>query len=79
MDRVNKELIQNIYLDPGLDQVQPEGQSLPHEHVRVVTLIKSLLQFLQLPTSEIRARSSPLATGAIFVWIPRVWQQNEKE
>lgn len=32
----------NIYLDPRLYQVQSESQSLPHEHVRIVALIKSL-------------------------------------
>ena len=32
-----------IYLYSGLYQVQAESQSLPHEHVRVMALIKSLL------------------------------------
>ena len=32
-----------VYLYSGLYQVQAESQSLPHEHVRVMALIKSLL------------------------------------
>lgn len=33
---------EDFYLNSGLYQVQPQSQSLPHEHVRIVTLVKRL-------------------------------------
>lgn len=62
----------DIYLNPGLDEVEAQSQSLPHEDVGVVALIERLLQLLQLPAREIGASSPPLAAGAIFVRVPGV-------
>lgn len=66
------------YLHPGLHQVQPQRQGLPHEHVRVVALVESLLQLLQLPAGEIGARPSSLTTGAFLIRVHRVWERGRK-
>lgn len=61
-----------LYLHPGLDEVQSEGQSLPHKHVGIMALVKRLLQLLQLPAGEVGPGSSPFATGTLFVWVPGI-------
>lgn len=58
-----------LHLNPGLHQVQPERERLPHEHIRVVALVESLLQLLQLPAREVRPRPSPFAAGTVLIWV----------
>lgn len=55
------------YLDPGLHQVEPERQRLPHEHIGVVAVVERLLQLLQLPPREIGPGASPLTTRTVFL------------
>ena len=48
----NKPWLVSAYLDSGLCQAYPHGELLPHEDVRVVSLTKTSLQFIQLAGSE---------------------------
>lgn len=61
-----------LYLNPGLHEVKPERERLPHEHIRIVTLVESLLELLQLPPGEIRPRASPFTTGTVLIRVPRI-------
>jgi len=48
------------HLYPGFDKVEPGGERLPHEDVRVVWGLERLLQLLQLPAVEVGPRPPPL-------------------
>lgn len=61
-----------LYLNPGLHEVEPERERLPHEHIWIVTLVESLLELLQLPAGEVGPRSSPFTTGTVFIRVPRI-------
>lgn len=60
------------YLDPGLHQVQPEGQRLPHEHVRIVALVEGFLQLLQLPPGEVGPGPSAFTAGTVLIRVSRI-------
>ena len=52
----------------GLLEIEPHGQRLAHEDVRVVAGEEGPFQFLQLPAVEVGARSAPFAAaGAVVV------------
>lgn len=61
-----------LYLNPGLHEVKPERQRLPHKHIRIVTLVESLLQLLQLPAREICPRASPLTARTVLIRVSRI-------
>lgn len=60
------------YLNPGLHQVQPERQRLPHEHIWIVALVERLLQLLQLPAGEVGPGSSAFTPRAVFIQLSRI-------
>lgn len=55
------------YLHSCLDEVQSDGQGLPHEDVWVVGGLEGLLQLLQLPAAIVGART-PLFHRPLLVW-----------
>lgn len=55
------------HLHSGLDEVQSEGQGLPHEDVRVVGGLEGLLQLLQLPAAVVGPRAT-LLHWPLFIW-----------
>ena len=40
------------HLDPGLGELEPHGEVLPGEHVRVLSLLKTPLQLMELEGCE---------------------------
>lgn len=60
------------YLYPGLHQVEPERQRLPHEHIWIVALVERLLQLLQLPAGEVGPGPSPFTPGAVLIRVSRI-------
>lgn len=52
------------HLNPVLAQAQPVGDVLPHERVRVVGLVKQLLQLFELFDGEVRP-ASPVLYGVL--------------
>ena len=63
-----------LYLNPWLYEVKSEGQRLSHENVRIVTLVKSFLQFFQLPAGKIRPRASSFTARAILIRVSRIYK-----
>lgn len=60
------------YLYPGLHQVEPECERLPHEHIWIVALVERLLQLLQLPAGEVGPGTSPFTPGAVLIRVSRI-------
>lgn len=60
------------YLYPGLHQVEPERERLPHEHIWIVALVERLLQLLQLPAGEVGPGPSPFTPGAVLIRVSRI-------
>lgn len=56
-----------VYLNARFDETELESKSLAHEHVGVVTVVEGVLEFLQLPTGEVGACASPLASYIISI------------
>ena len=52
--------------DPALLEVEPDGEPLPHEDIRVVAGQEGPLQLLQLPLGEVCPR--PAALGFLVVF-----------
>ena len=52
--------------DPALLEVEPDGEPLPHEDVRVVTRQEGPLQLLQLPLREVCPRPTSLRLLVVF-------------
>ena len=50
----------STYRDPGLLEVEPHGERLAHEDVRVVAGEEGALQLLQLPLAEVGPGPPPL-------------------
>ena len=42
----------SAHLDPGLRELQPHGELLPGEHVRVLSLLKTPLELMELKGCE---------------------------
>lgn len=54
-------------LHSGFNEVQSEGQGLPHEHIGVVGALEGLLQLLELPAAVVGAGAT-LLHWPLFVW-----------
>lgn len=65
-------MMRGCYLNPGLHQVEPERERLPHEHIWIVALVERLLQLLQLPAGEVGPGPSPLTPGAVLIRVSRI-------
>ena len=57
----------STYRDPGLLEVEPHGERLPHEDVRVVAGEEGALQLLQLPLAEVGPGPPPLGL-LVILW-----------
>ena len=62
-----KYLNMSTYRDPGLLEVEPHGERLAHEDVRVVAGEEGALQLLQLPLAEVGPGPPPLGL-LVILW-----------
>ena len=65
----------SAHLYPRLGEVEFESKRLPHEHIRVVTVLEGSLQLLQLPPAEIGARAPTFRSLRVAQVVGRVCAQ----